>query len=153
PSSTSSSRAMKAVPPKTANLRALATTWIVALGVVALAEILLRRAGPAEYVREEEQLLAYQSGKIEKLAPGTILLLGDSSLCSDLDASVLSGELALPVANLALVASFTTMGDAFLLEHALRLGRRPRAIVLFHTPDMWPRPFEENFYQMLQRAT
>lgn len=144
---------MKAIPPKTRSPRALATTWLVAAVVFLAFEVVARVRPMPVWEREEEQLLVYQRAKINAMEPGSIVLLGDSSLGNDVDARVLSEELGLPAANLALVASFTTFGDAYLLQRVFAKEKAPKAIVLFHTPDLWPRPFAEDFYALVQRGT
>lgn len=144
---------MKSVPPKTVNPRALATTWIVALVVVLAFEAWARARPEPVWQREEEQLVAYQAKKLETLTGGEVLLLGDSALGFDVDAKVLARELGRPALNLALVASFTTIGDYYLLEKALASGKKPSAVVLFHTADLWPRPFQDSFYALVQRGT
>lgn len=144
---------MKSIPPKTSNPKALATTWIVAALVFLAFEVVARVRPMPTWEREEEQLLAYQCKKIDALEPGSVVLLGDSSLGYDVDARLLARELGLPAANLALVASFTTFGDAYLLERVFAKQKAPRAIVLFHTPDVWPRPFAADFYELVQRGT
>jgi hypothetical protein len=143
---------MKAVPPKTVNPRALATIWIVALAVVAVFELLARLRPAPVWQREEEQLVEHRAAKVDRLRGGEVLLFGDSSLGTDVDERVLSEALGREAKNLALVATFTTVGDRFLLERALRRGAKPSAVVLFHTPDLWPRPFEEGFYRVVQRG-
>lgn len=143
---------MKAVPPKTSSVRSLATVWIAA-ALVLLALDLVARAKPQPvWEREEEQLIRFQAAKVDALKGGEILLLGDSSLGTDIDARVVSEVLGRSSVKLALVASFTTMGDEALLERALEAGKKPSAIVLFHTPDLWPRPFAEDFYAILERG-
>lgn len=144
---------MKSVAPKTSNLRALATTWIVAALVLLAFEVAARVKPQPVWEREEEQLLARQVDKIDHLAGGEVLLLGDSSLGCAIDARVLSEALGKPAVNLALVASFTTFGDFYLLQHALDRGHVPSAIVLFHTVDLWPRGFADDRFQLVQRAT
>ncbi|MBI5363827.1 MAG: hypothetical protein HZA53_11660 [Planctomycetes bacterium] len=144
---------MKSVPPKTVNPKALATTWIVALAVVLAFEAWARAKPSPVWKREEEQLVEYQTAKLERLAGGEVLLLGDSALGNDVDAKVLARELGRPALNLALVASFTTIGDYYLLEKALASGKKPSAVVLFHTMDLWPRPLDDGFYAVVQRGT
>lgn len=144
---------MQAVPPKTVNVKALATAWCVGALVVLAFEVWARIEPKPVWQREEEQLVQYQAAKLDALEEGSVLLLGDSSLGSDVDAKVLAEELGRPAVNASLVASFTTIGDAYLLERALATGKKPSAVVLFHTFDLWPRPFDEGFFSVVQRGT
>lgn len=143
---------MKSVAPKTVNLRRLATTWLVALAVVGVAELVVRARPAPEYVADEELLIAFQRDKLAVMPEGAVLLLGDSTLGSDVDAEVASRALGVPVVNAALVATFTTVGDCALLEYALEHGKKLRAVVLFHASDTWGRPFSTDHYQLLQRT-
>lgn len=144
---------MKSVPPKTVNPKALATTWVVALVVLAAFEVFARAKPKPVWEREEEQLVAHQVAKVDALKGGEVLLLGDSTLGNDVDARAFAAALGRPAVNLALVASFTTIGDYHLLERALERGTKPSAVVLFHTVDLWPRPFDDGFYSVVQRGT
>lgn len=143
---------MKAIPPKTVDLRRLATISLVALAVVVAAELFARARPMPEHVADEEILIAYQRDKLAALPEGAVLLLGDSTLGSDVDAAVASRALGVPVVNAALVATFTTMGDCALLQFALEHGKKPRALVLFHASDTWGRRFSADHYQLLQRT-
>ena len=73
----------------------------------------------------------FQKLKVETIPPGSIVLIGDSSLGYSVDAAVLTDSLGMECHNLALIAPFTVMGDYYMIEYLLRRVQ-PRAIIISH---------------------
>jgi hypothetical protein len=116
----------------------LIAVWLIALAVLAAAEVAVRSAELPDSRNWTEQLLDYQIAKARGLSDGVLLFAGDSCLGNAVDSDTASEMLGRPVANLALAGSITIKGDLLILREALAHSS-PQEVVIMHTPDAWSR--------------
>lgn len=103
--------------------------WITALSLLLSLELLARLQPLEEPASPHEILVSYQKSKVQKIPPGALVLVGDSSLGNGVDARILSEKLEIPVFNLALTGSDSFYGARLILESLYAQGKKPSMVV------------------------
>lgn len=113
----------------------------VALVVAWNAGVLARvQSFGSEFLGTTESVVLRKEKAIQlRERPVDVLFIGDSTVDSAIDERVFERISGLSCMNLGLAGDFGTYGDMFMLKSYLAKFPPPRAVVVWHTVDVWQR--------------
>jgi hypothetical protein len=125
-------------------------TVVLVLGLVVSAELLIARAGRGADVsslKNRESIWLQRMRQIARAsAPADVLFLGDSTVERAIDDELFAASGRLSCRNLGLTGDLGTYGDNAVLERYLELHPPPRAIVIWHSIDVWGRDLDRQLF-------
>lgn len=78
--------------------------------------------------------------------PAEVVFLGDSTMERAIDDQLFEERSRLPAMNLGLTGNLSTYGDYAILDRYLRRFPPPRAVVVWHTIDVWGRDVDPQLF-------
>lgn len=137
------------------------TRWIIQILVLwGIIEFILGRYIPENKNLSEKANLNnievywnYILNKIDETPKIDILILGDSTTRYALDESIISETTGYSTFNAATFGNLATFGNWRLLRYCLERNKTPKAIIFWHSIDVWERKIDEHLFSYCDPST